>query len=493
MNKRRCNYYCVLVITGLLLLIVYSEIQGQNQINIWYFPDNLGLDFNYNPPKLLRDGQISSNYGDGEASSVIADENGNLLFYTDGNTVWNKTHKAMPNGTGLFGWKTTTQTLATPIPGSNNKYLIFTASAQGDTAIPEERGFFYSIVDMREDEGRGDVTQKNIPLCNTTTEKIAATLHANGKDIWVVMHEWESSAFRSYLITNAGVQDEPVISKTGKIHQSNSTGNSEAIGQMKISPDGRKLGLVLYTEGGFIELFNFDHATGKINLLQSISMLDNPEISRGSTYGLEFSPDGKFLYTSYSGYILQFNTHASNMLESKTVLISDPTDAPQQLQLGPDGKIYIALSNSKQIGIIYNPNLPGEDCNYVSTAIKIDDISTPSHIGGGLPNFISSYFFNPALFIDDPDFYVDMPNVFTPNNDDINPTFKPFNMNLSLFINKATLKIFNRWGSTIYFTNDIDKGWDGNNHPEGVYYWVMEVESNNGIHKRQKGWVQLIR
>jgi hypothetical protein len=38
-----------------------------------------------------------------EGTSVACDKNGQLLFYTDGVTVWNKNHQLMKNGTGLFG------------------------------------------------------------------------------------------------------------------------------------------------------------------------------------------------------------------------------------------------------------------------------------------------------------------------------------------------------------------------------------------------------
>ena len=65
--------------------------------NIWYFGYGAGLDFNSGSPVALHDGQINQL----EGCATIADSDGNLLFYTDGMSVWNCAHGVMPNGTGL--------------------------------------------------------------------------------------------------------------------------------------------------------------------------------------------------------------------------------------------------------------------------------------------------------------------------------------------------------------------------------------------------------
>ena len=63
--------------------------------NMWYFGKRAGLNFNTNPPSPLFDGVINTL----ESSSSICDSNGNLLFYTDGDTIWNRNHQIMLNGT----------------------------------------------------------------------------------------------------------------------------------------------------------------------------------------------------------------------------------------------------------------------------------------------------------------------------------------------------------------------------------------------------------
>src|SRR6185295_10516236 len=92
-----------------------------------------------------------------EGSASIADENGDLLFYTDGLSVWNKNHQIMPNGSGMLGNPSSTQSaLIIPVPSSDSLYYIFVCD--GGTA-------HYSQLDMTLNGGLGDLnTIKNVFL-----------------------------------------------------------------------------------------------------------------------------------------------------------------------------------------------------------------------------------------------------------------------------------------------------------------------------------------
>lgn len=89
-----------------------------------------------------------------------------------------------------------------------------------------------------------------------------------------------------------------------------------------------------------------------------------------------------------------------------------------------------------------------------------------------------------------------VPNVFTPNGDNINDKF-----DLSLLNpGEINLKIFNRWGLKVFETSDIFGQWDGkisgSEAQHGVYYWVAEYTdgcSTSGEKKSEKGYVTLLR
>ena len=89
---------------------------------------------------------------------------------------------------------------------------------------------------------------------------------------------------------------------------------------------------------------------------------------------------------------------------------------------------------------------------------------------------------------------ISMPNVFSPNNDLINDLFTPLEYE---FVSTSTLKILNRWGTVIWNTDDIEKGWNGKhfdqNCSEGVYYWLIEYKTNKDVYKTLSGNVSLFR
>ena len=111
-----------------LLTILFLSIAGfaQGETNIWYFGSNAGLDFNSGSPVALTNGQINTI----EGSAVLSNNLGQLLFYTDGSTLYNKNHVVMQNGSGLMGHTSSSQSATiVPMPGNPNFFYVFTCVA----------------------------------------------------------------------------------------------------------------------------------------------------------------------------------------------------------------------------------------------------------------------------------------------------------------------------------------------------------------------------
>lgn len=93
--------------------------------------------------------------------------------------------------------------------------------------------------------------------------------------------------------------------------------------------------------------------------------------------------------------------------------------------------------------------------------------------------------------------YIDIPNVFTPNNDGYNDYFLPRQF-LSRNVNKFNMVIYNRWGEMIFETNSLNgRGWDGKvndkEQPNGVYVYMIKVSFANGTNENYQGNVTLLR
>ncbi|WP_370479229.1 T9SS type B sorting domain-containing protein [Tamlana flava] len=368
-----------------LVVILFNFSFAQKESAFWYFGIKAGINFSETGVQTVLDGELSTN----EGCATISNNNGDLLFYTDGITVWNRNHQVMPNGTGLLGHPSSTQSaIIVPKPNSNSVYYIFTVTNVGN---PD--GLRYSEVDLNLNNGLGDITSnKNIPLFTPSTEKITAVHHANGKDFWVISHAWESNEFLVFSVTENGVNIQPIVTPIGSYHGGHSY-NSH--GYMKVSPNGKKLAVAKWYSDSFVELFDFDSRTGAIsNPITIDGVFDND--GQSGAYGLEFSPDGNLLYVSdlkmarYSSKLHQFDLSINTkdaILNSDTLIYSG-NNLLSALQLALDGKIYISNSLTSYLDVIEHPNIRGIGCQHKNKEI---------YLGGrltifGLPPFIQSFF-----------------------------------------------------------------------------------------------------
>ncbi|MCF7561402.1 T9SS type B sorting domain-containing protein [Sabulilitoribacter multivorans] len=362
----------------LLIIITICLVQlgyTQREANIWHFGDGVGLDFNSCEPEVIFSEMSSS-----EGCTSISDSFGELQFYTEGSTIWNRNHEVMTNGTNLLGFRSATQaSMIVKRPGNFNEYYVFTVDTQDYS-----NGLMYSKVDMNSDGGLGAVVLKNIPLVTPIAEKIHATRHANGVDVWVSVHGFGNNNFYSFLVTSAGVNSTPVVSSVGPIISGDELAT---IGAMKFSPNGKKLAICNYENG--VDLFDFNDSNG----LFSNSINVTPRLY---SYGVEFSKSNNILYvtTSYQDIdnkLLQYDLRASK-IEDSEILLLDLADKGSigSLQLGPDHKLYVSINNRNFLSVINNPDKLGLSCNFIEDSIDLGEATAKR----GLPLFLSPFFHN---------------------------------------------------------------------------------------------------
>lgn len=86
-----------------------------------------------------------------------------------------------------------------------------------------------------------------------------------------------------------------------------------------------------------------------------------------------------------------------------------------------------------------------------------------------------------------------VPNTFTPNGDGRNDLLKVYGN----YMATMEFRVFNQWGELIFFTNDINKGWDGTHkgvaQPTGVYAYTLKVVLQDNTVTVKTGSVNLIR
>ena len=330
--------------TLFVLLFLCSKAYSQGEAANWYFGNRAGLTFNSGFPVALQDGKLQTV----EGSATISDRNGNLLFYTDGSVVYDRQHNVMPNGNGLKGNVSSSQSaIIIPKPANPGRYYIFTVDKPDYYNSPGNpiEGINYSEVDMSLNGGFGDIitSTKNThlvtydqgdPLENEfkSSEKISAVAHEDGSSYWVVTHFVDR--FFSFKVTSTGVDPNPVTSNSANsvpIVFNEDGVNITAIGYLKLSPNGEKLVIAfsstslgsprdLSRKTGKVFIYDFDDSTGKVS---------NEQLLLGASYpyGVEFSPKTTKLYVTNnifnnegrveSGELLQFDLESSNIASSK--------------------------------------------------------------------------------------------------------------------------------------------------------------------------------
>jgi gliding motility-associated-like protein len=365
----------------LLCLTPFISFSQGKQANIWYFGFKAGVDFNAgSPPAVL----LNSQMGNGETGCAsIADSTGQLLFYSDGKTIWNKNHVFMQNGQDM-GVASTQGAMIVPCPDNNHLYYYF--NFIWDNPVFQYH-FQYSVIDMNLDNGNGGVVadKKRIRLFNNTSLHLSAVRHVNGKDIWVVTHGYQNDRYYSFLVNADSLNRTPVVSTSGSIVKMSD-------GYMKISPDGRRVGICTLggTYGGFFESIYFDNETGMVSDADMVH-------KDGGYHGVEYSPDNTKLYINTS-YLFQYDLNAGTpqQILASEVALTEIANSEGALQLGPDGKIYCAFGGSGSeyyLSLINAPNENGLDCNFERDAVYLEGRTTYE----GLPSFIQSYLNDPTF------------------------------------------------------------------------------------------------
>jgi gliding motility-associated-like protein len=359
--KYQLTYFLILT-----SLVSFAQKEASN----WYFGNSAGLKFNDNGTVTsLTDGQVIMQGG----CATISDKNGNLLFYTNGGTVWNKNHQIMVNGNAIIGeaYLHTQSSIILPKPNSNNLYFLFVVND-----FDFDKGHSYSVIDMNGDNGLGEVTSdKNILLYLPASEKLTAVKHANNKDYWIVTQTSLDGIVYCYLLTENGVNPIPIQNTIGQYQYDN---NKD--GGMKLSPDGKKL---VVGRGNQLVLYDFDSNNGIISNEEII--FSRNFYNSASFDSVEFSADSKVVYGLIGSVLVQIDLKkTSNGYNVYDFLLYH---YPRSIQLGIDNKIYISDSSFRALSVINSPSIIGSGCNYQTEAIALD-----GNCILGLPNFCVSYF-----------------------------------------------------------------------------------------------------
>lgn len=361
----------------LLLFLLQPIFTNGQYTNVWAFGDGAGIDFNAAVPVAINTAMDTY-----EAAASVCDNNGQLLFYTNGSKIWDRTHNLMPNGNNLTSLTLTASaithstsqgTVIIPIPQSNSLYYVFSLTGV-ETGTSLGR-LYYSIVDMNLNNGLGDIvdTAKGILIDSNLTEHMTAVAGTRC-NAWLLTVSRTQNQLKAYNVTSSGIA-LPVLSDLLSVNRYLN------LGELCVSEDGKKLAIARAGLG----LYDFDVSTG----IASNSMILDNFSALHQYYSCAFSPDNTKVYATQSwsgGDIYQYDLSSDNaqtIINSKSFI---GTVYVSSMKLAPDGKIYISRGAIGYLSAINAPNLPGSACDLVNNALQLT--TDGSYSGIGFPNAV---------------------------------------------------------------------------------------------------------
>ncbi len=325
---------------SILLFFLFAPLVllAQKETNHWAFGMGYHMDFSTEPPTVTRDLNRSAFSG-----ATISDSTGKLLFYTNGETIWNANGSVAENGTDIGGWDSSSpHTSIVPIPYTN-RYYVFSCgyhtqlhpNYHDHVYNLNRKALTYALVEFKNNKAK--VLQKNVELWENIVYQFSVTLHANKEDVWVVTLDKRfktDSLFVAWQMGSCGVKKE-VLSLTKIIRH-----RGDSRGSIGISPNGKYL-----LHAGYA--YSFNTTTGKIDLIKQFA----PDEEQTSRLHPGWTADSKQVLTveAYNRWIMN-NYHVGSFFEvcAQDITYNIPTS--HHYQLGLDGHIYYGVEAcSKQI------------------------------------------------------------------------------------------------------------------------------------------------
>ncbi|HIA06732.1 MAG TPA: hypothetical protein EYN71_08545, partial [Flavobacteriales bacterium] len=274
-----------LLSVGMIALILSAMGQSTSRYNDnWVFTNYNALKFTSGSPIEVTGSPLNNaSYPGGslEANSAISDGNGDLLFYSDGVSVFDSTNTAMPNGTSNLNgdYSATSGVVIAHVPGSCSKYYIFHLSNIGQTID----NLYYTVVDMAlPGNGTlpsplGDIVtgQANMLITlDTLSEKMLAIQKGVTEDYWIVVRSPLKAEFYAFEVTSAGVNTTPVVSTLSSFTYTYPTVPFPSSGWLAVSPQNDAIAEANIVANAY--LYDFDNSTGSVSNQDTLAISTFP-------------------------------------------------------------------------------------------------------------------------------------------------------------------------------------------------------------------------
>ena len=361
-------------ITVLLFAFAVLRLQGQNQKMNWYFGKGAAITFSSGKPEVLTDNPLTDYV---QSSASISDKNtGELLFYTNGSKLMDGSHQLIKDNLTLFTPNIRDVLIIENHLKSNSYFLVIMAHGMN---FPGNPTMSYYTIDMV--DGKPVISDNAISFASGQYQKMTAVRNCKTGGSWLLTYNVTTDEIIAFDVGAESIS--PFL-----LYRSKVGFGLQGVGDIVSNSTGNLIALSEYSDAtdiAHVVVMEMDQQCG---IASSAEAYHYP--SGEYAYGLAFSPNSRFLYVTYSvgaSELVQFELGLPGY-----IAIARSSSNFNELQPGPDGKIYISTHNGgvpgPRIDVINKPNSKGFACDHEFGAL---DLGAGRSSNFHFPNFVQDY------------------------------------------------------------------------------------------------------
>jgi hypothetical protein len=368
------------VLTLFLCVTQHSLAQGLIDYN-WYFGNNQrAILFNKSDNEPAIDSLITPPNALGGSAVANDPVTGDLIFYADGDNIYDRDHNIMFGDLGLSSQSGDNQPVGiAPEPNIDDSYYVFYRNPAGDLE--------YSLIDMGSlgnaapgSPVLGEVSQPNQATTVNTINPNFIIVSEVDKLYYLITQNSGSGQIQSHRVDAGGVLTPMSAITLPAAFTVENFSFSSVAGKIAVSSTDANAN---------VHLIDIDAMNGVLTYDQEIFNTANTDPTLPSIYDTEWSSNGNFLYVSRHGDagmvadVLQVDLLTP--LATPVSILPTAIDRSFGLKRGPDGRIYHLFQNIPnpiRIARINEPDSIAANVDY-----EIDPLGDFDFTGQQFPEF----------------------------------------------------------------------------------------------------------
>ncbi|MGM0612767.1 MAG: T9SS type A sorting domain-containing protein [Bacteroidota bacterium] len=384
-----------LIIIIFLSFSFQTQAQSRHADNVIFGKWHISFQTGY--PQMINQNVFGQIQSEDTKFAVYSENNGNLILYSDGASLWNHNYQFIDSLSADSG----RSNIVIPMPDNPDLIYLFSLTSHNNFSINSDMDtLFYSLIDIS-DSIPQVIIKNQVFTSHYLTQDLTAVKHANGHDYWLVSRKHMKNEFVAFHLQPSNNVDT-VVSVAG-IKPETSQGY---VDNMKFSPNGRFLADGT-TKSDTIQILHFNASTGIVADTAKRFIHDYVNYYWPSWF--EFSSNSQFIYARHSTgsatgvinqYDLNYNSQTYFEASRWPVHNFDHQHTAYDMFLAADQKIYnhAVINDSSGLAQYFNsinqPNLPDSNCNYQPQNFLLEHYTNDYY--KALPKFVSSWLQEPV-------------------------------------------------------------------------------------------------